>query len=732
MSQRKNTKKSTTDSIPGTRRNLFINSPYDDVTGTSIDLGDEGPSSHGHYVPISDTVRHIEPSSPRNLNNLKSPKSSIMSPIRLPEEPLLAERLQTGRPMSPRAASPKAIEPQATSPRAVSPRRASPKATSPRVVSPRATEPKEPVRPTDIPPVVGARSNIPKPVNNIRKRVNVKPVPNRTVPSSIDITPSVDVKAISPQRSSTDYSHVAKSQVNNIKIVASPRRDSPKSISPKSKKIYSPKVTKSPSRPVSKGISPKVSQTTSAQSIDVHRSTPLKTSSTSNRVVSPKVHSPRVASPLPISARSELESRWENAPIGSEHKRHIYSPKIKSSPIAMIEDLSSTDTTPVVRRSYDNPIITPIRHKRDITEESVSSRLPKIADRTHIVIDETPPRRDTEQFVPSIGDELTRNGIRYVYSDQGWIASDQNWEDEGEEPLPVEVRRTEGFMKDIPDYDLLTADQQVYIRAKFVVKFGMIRETWPQYEIPIPSGTMSLKHMHIMYNHYVKHIYARENAQTYMLYVVAGWLVMEIVAVKLLNLPAGKFTEFRMNRMGKYKILLIQLGEKYHGEFGEGWPVEVKILMMSLIEMIVFIAVRWFLGSLNDTGVATSVDTISTMIDRYFGITGINNPDRPDNIPPPPDYNGPVDHNLPQGPQQLRIPIPELPEPSSNVSDALGWIPTITGALGLNNNTPNNPPPVSAPSNNIADKVRARVANRKRVPGKPGTPHMYDPPPFDS
>ena len=715
MSRRGVTRRPVPVSLDDTKKGLFINGYHDDNTVSKRnlpkDIKTRDKNDNVKRVNISDTIGNFEVTSPKELSRLKSPVSSVTSPIRLPER---------------RSIFPQ--EKDIISDRPLSPRIASPRIASPRIASPRL-ELDNIRNNSDVRPTRSGR--IPPPVNN--SRIYTKsPKQNNFdgVVDNIDITPNISTAIVDE----TIRTRAASPRVADR--IPSPRPVSPRPTSPRP---ASPRVV---DRPASPRVVDRIP---------------------SPRPASPRPASPRPASPRPASPRA-ASPRIDNT-------RKIYTPKVKRDKVATIEDVSSRDNTPstliprespessvprTIEKIMDGTLITPVgnrKHKR--TLNTPTSRLPKIADRTHITIDKTPPSKISssktlikDEFAPTVGDKLIRNGLKYVYTENGWQNEDEqdsssDSEDEDEEinqkitmslPPPVKKPKTkqvDKFMKDIPEYGLLNENQRTYIRTKFNIKFDMIRETWPQYNIPVPSPDMPLEHVHIMYNHYVKHIYARENAQTYMLYVIGGWLIMEIIAVKLLNLPAGKFTEFRMNRMGKYKILLIQLGEKYHGEYGEGWPVEIKILVMSLIEIVLFIAIRWLMSSLSDSGVESSVDVVSNLIDKYFGITGVSNSNRQDNIPPPPqhmddDYND--ENNNPNVP---RVTIPSLPEESTNINDALSWLPTITGALGLSNNNKTETPAqnITTP-NSTAAKVRERVANRgRRGPVQSNNDYA---PPFDS
>ncbi len=762
MSRRKINRRNVIEPPVGTRKGLFINSPYDDDIDIKNNLQTDETNpvdlANVQYVSASNTVGNIGTTSPGDLSKLKSPISLLTSPIILPKRNAMASQIasKSDRPLSPRMGSPKLISTSNEN----NPLPASSQVSGPSKVH---SDNKEKLQSSLLPdakihsatrvdPRISAganliytkNENVRSAINSPRKETVPLPLPSVFYKTELDdgssnISQPINFRAVTSKQ--------IPSPINSPKPI-SPRISTPKQIPPR---INSPR----PNDPKAVDRQPFKPLLTSPHSID-------------SKQIKQHPSSPRSAIPKSISYHGNIISAQK--------------------PIAIIEDVPSEDspkevpfenmpvssTTKDIEKIIGGPIITPVRSRKKAESEEEdnagSSSLPKIANRSQVIIDTTPPSKAIveDEFAPTIGDKLTRNGSTYIYQKTGWkniqlyeeeINSNSNMDEDTiksktieksrypEKEEKIECRTLGRFMKDIPDYSLLSPEQQVYIRTRFSIKFDMIRDTWPQYSVPNPSDNMPLEHIHIMYNHYVKHIYARENAQTYMLYVIVGWLVMEIIAVKLLGLPAGKFIEYRMKKMGKYKILLIQLGEKYHGDFGEGWPVEVRIIMMSLIEMVLFIAVRWLLGNIGDNGVNASVDTVSNLIDRYFGITGVSNPDRDDAIPPPPEYDPPPGDNDGDS-NRPRIVIPSLPEEPTDITKITGWIPTITNTLGLNkenaNPSPNinssNMPPESTDSCRVvADRVRARAASRR---GRGSHSHnntstynsnmSYNPPPFDS
>jgi len=77
---------------------------------------------------------------------------------------------------------------------------------------------------------------------------------------------------------------------------------------------------------------------------------------------------------------------------------------------------------------------------------------------------------------------------------------------------------------------------------------------------------------------------------------------------------ASGFTLIQMKTMNKYEQLLIELGEKNSVESFSSWPVEIKLIGMTLLNIVIFVGIKMIAGGLNDSMVSSIMELISGMI----------------------------------------------------------------------------------------------------------------------
>ena len=160
---------------------------------------------------------------------------------------------------------------------------------------------------------------------------------------------------------------------------------------------------------------------------------------------------------------------------------------------------------------------------------------------------------------------------------------------------------------------------QAQYRADFRTKFGILRNAWPNYHIPDFPDDMALEQVHAQYDIYVRHIHISQNVDQYKVYMVIGWLLLELALTKL-GLNIGGYTVSQMSSMTKYERLLIELGENSYKETGgaggasSSWPVEVRLFFMSLVNAVTFIIIKMLASYIGEGMANTVVDALSSFL----------------------------------------------------------------------------------------------------------------------
>jgi len=181
-------------------------------------------------------------------------------------------------------------------------------------------------------------------------------------------------------------------------------------------------------------------------------------------------------------------------------------------------------------------------------------------------------------------------------------------------PAPPPPPKPEPFIADGVDINTLNSEQTSAMRARYISRIGILRDTWPTYGIPIPTESQSLRDIISGYNEYVRHIAARNSTDQFRLIIVFLWLFSEYILVRWLKVTASGFTLIQMKTMNKYEQLLIELGEKNSVESFSSWPVEIKLIGMTLLNIVIFVGIKMIAGGLNDSMVSSIMELISGMI----------------------------------------------------------------------------------------------------------------------
>ena len=170
----------------------------------------------------------------------------------------------------------------------------------------------------------------------------------------------------------------------------------------------------------------------------------------------------------------------------------------------------------------------------------------------------------------------------------------------------------------VPKYDEMNEADQAMHRGTFALRLQLLNSAWSKYGLKFddvgPDETLT--NIHIRYKQSVRYINARSGADFYKLFLVLGWLAVELLCVKI-GLKASGYTKSQLRLYDLYHNYMIEMGET--GGFGEGWAPWVKILVISMINIAVFVLLNTILGENNDKS-----DQIMILMSKF--ITGESSP----------------------------------------------------------------------------------------------------------
>lgn len=205
-------------------------------------------------------------------------------------------------------------------------------------------------------------------------------------------------------------------------------------------------------------------------------------------------------------------------------------------------------------------------------------------------------------------------------------------------------------------------------RADYRVKFGILREEYgANIDIPEPKETQSIDEIKAMYDSYVKKIHLDISVQNNRIYLFITWLIIQLVGTRWFKLPMQGFIQSQHRSMKKYNMLLIELGEQSYGNgLTDGWPVEIRIIFLSLVSAGIFVGVQMAITRMPMMGNIVNEEQLQSIAEYYLSGGQQNNQtdalrraaEANSDNPAPPPVN--VDDN------------PAIPNIASGIADMFG------------------------------------------------------------
>lgn len=175
-----------------------------------------------------------------------------------------------------------------------------------------------------------------------------------------------------------------------------------------------------------------------------------------------------------------------------------------------------------------------------------------------------------------------------------------------------------------PDYSKLTKEQEIYLKSVFKVKFGILREQFPQYSVIEPHESLTAEQIHDLYDYYMRQIMVSRETGQYKMYMVIVLMFIEVIGVKVLKLNMSGYTMSQMKIMSRYDALFMELGEKWLVNSGSNWPIEARICMMILFNAVIFLVIRYLCKWI---GAESMAEPLQNIIDNMLNGPGPRGPE---------------------------------------------------------------------------------------------------------
>ena len=145
-----------------------------------------------------------------------------------------------------------------------------------------------------------------------------------------------------------------------------------------------------------------------------------------------------------------------------------------------------------------------------------------------------------------------------------------------------------------PDYDNMNEEEKASYHADFRVRFGTLRTTFPELEIPDYGDNVDLKIKHKHLIRYMRHLITKDNIFNYGIGLAIGWGMIELGLVKFLGLPASGFFKRQRQMWKQYEPSIREMSESSGPIIvSEDWPPLIKLIVITLFNGMVFMAIKY-------------------------------------------------------------------------------------------------------------------------------------------
>ena len=146
----------------------------------------------------------------------------------------------------------------------------------------------------------------------------------------------------------------------------------------------------------------------------------------------------------------------------------------------------------------------------------------------------------------------------------------------------------------MPNYEAMKPSEQARWHTDYDIKFAKLRKLFPDYNIPYFDSSVNLEIKHRNYERYLQQVQIDRGTSRWKGYLLFFLGLIEIICVKGLGLDMSGFFFDQISTMISYESMLMELGEKSQTSFGASWPVEIRIVLLSLVNAIIFVGIRLF------------------------------------------------------------------------------------------------------------------------------------------
>jgi hypothetical protein len=165
--------------------------------------------------------------------------------------------------------------------------------------------------------------------------------------------------------------------------------------------------------------------------------------------------------------------------------------------------------------------------------------------------------------------------------------------------------------KVIPDLSqqIISNQDKDDLKRELLFKFELLKKSYNNVSIPEFTIHSDYDHMLKTYEMTLKKVSVDSSVDSYKTYLIGGFMLVEFVLSNWFNLDMQGFSQQQIVNMNNYERLLIELGEKSYVPTASKLPVEIRLIIMIIIQAGLFVVTKMLMKK---TG-ANLLNMINTM-----------------------------------------------------------------------------------------------------------------------
>jgi hypothetical protein len=209
----------------------------------------------------------------------------------------------------------------------------------------------------------------------------------------------------------------------------------------------------------------------------------------------------------------------------------------------------------------------------------------------------TPPpveNPDEEELLEGLGEKEEENllddlGEENLLDDLGENAEKEIEKEDEEEEEKEGASKGVEEEEDDPYAGLSPEDRERQEKEEYIWRFKILKKKYKtRKDIADYNEHDDLFTMKQTYERTLREIQLEDNCESYRMYLIGGFMLMEFVSNNWLGVDLTGFTAQQMTMMQKYDRMLIELGEKSYNRWGSNLPVEVRLIGFIILQAGIF------------------------------------------------------------------------------------------------------------------------------------------------